>query len=129
MLESLRFMPLLGRILIAVLFLPSGFEKVTKFQANIDYTAQHGLPVPAGAVGIAIVIELLGGLLLLVGYQTRLVAAIIAFYCLVAAFGFHHNFSDANEQIHFMKDLAIAGGLMQIVYFGAGPMSVDARAR
>jgi putative oxidoreductase len=83
--------------------------------------------VPAVAVGIALIIELGGALLLLIGYRARWVAAAIAFYSIVAAFGFHTNFSDPNEQIQFLKDLAIAGGLLQIVYFGAGPFSIDNR--
>ena len=126
MTESLRFLPLVGRILIAVLFLSSGFEKVTRFQDSVGYAAQH-LPVPSLAVMVAIAIELGGGILLLAGFRARWIAAVIALYSIVAAFGFHTNFADPNEQIHFLKDLAIAGGLLQLVYFGAGPFSVDNR--
>jgi putative oxidoreductase len=125
--ESLRFVPLLGRILIAILFVPAGFQKLTGFQGTVEYTAQHSVPLPALAVAAAIAIEFGGGLLLLVGYKARWVAAAMALFTVVAAVFFHFNFADQGEQINFMKNLAIAGGLLQIVYFGAGPMSLDNR--
>ena len=127
--ENLRFCPLLGRILIAALFVPEGFDKLNNFKPTVDITAQHGLPAPAIAVGLAILIELGGGLLLLVGYRVRFIAAAMAVFCLATAFSFHTNFSDFNERINFFKDIAIAGGALQMVYFGAGPFSIDSRKR
>jgi putative oxidoreductase len=125
--ESLRFAPLLGRILIALLFLPSGFEKVSDFHGSVEYAIGHNLPLPVLGVGIALVIELLGSLLLVIGYKARWTAAIMAVYCIVAAVFFHNNFAEVMERINFFKDVAIAGGLLQIAYFGAGPLSVDNR--
>ena len=125
--ESLRFAPLLGRILIAVLFVPAGFQKLTGFQGAVGYAESAGMPVPALAIAAAIAIELGGGLLLLVGYKARWVAAAMALFSVVAAIFFHADFADQMQQINFMKNLAIAGGLLQIVYFGAGPLSVDNR--
>ena len=125
--ESLRFLPLLGRILIAVLFVPAGFGKLTGFQGAVGYAESAHMPVPALAIAAAIAIELGGGLLLLVGYKARWVAAAMALFSVVAAFFFHFDFADQMQQINFMKNLAIAGGLLQIVYFGAGPLSVDNR--
>jgi len=125
--ESLRFAPLLGRILIAILFAPQGFQKLTGFQGTVEYTAQHNVPLPALAVAAAIAIELGGSFLLVVGYKARWVAAAMALFAVVTAVFFHNDFSKFEEQINFMKNLAIAGGLLQIVYFGAGPLSVDNR--
>ncbi|MDQ7249177.1 DoxX family protein [Dongia sedimenti] len=125
--ESLRFLPLIGRILIALIFVMSGFGKIQGFQESVAYAASKSLPLPAIGVAIAIAIEFVGGLLLIAGYKTRWVAAAIALFCVVAAVFFHNDFKDTNEWINFMKNLAIAGGLLQIVYFGAGPMSVDNR--
>ena len=127
--ENLRFCPLLGRILIAALFVPDGFNQLSNFKPTVDYTAHFGLPAPAIAVALAIFIELVGGLLLIVGYRVRLVAAGMAVFCVATALGFHTNFADSNEQMHFFKDLAIAGGVLQMVYFGAGPFSIDNRKR
>jgi putative oxidoreductase len=125
--ESLRFAPLLGRILIAILFVPAGFGKINGFQGAVGYAESAGMPVPALAIAAAIAIELGGGLLLLVGYKTRWVAAAMALFSVVAAVFFHRDFSDMMQMISFQKNLAIAGGLLAFVYFGAGPMSVDNR--
>ena len=125
--ESLRFLPMLGRILIAIMFAPSGFSKLSDFQGSVAYATQHNLPLPAIGVGIALVIELLGSALLVFGYKVRWVAAAMALFCIVAAVFFHNNFSDQGEMINFLKNLGVAGGLLQIVYFGAGPLSVDNR--
>ncbi|GAB2177843.1 DoxX family protein [Dongia sp. agr-C8] len=126
--ESLRFAPLLGRILIAVgLFIPAGFAKITGFQGSVEYAASAGMPLPALAIAAAIAIEFGGGLLLLVGYKTRWVAAAMALFSVVAAVFFHRDFADMGQMINFQKNLAIAGGLLVFVYFGAGPLSLDNR--
>lgn len=126
--ESLRFLPLLGRILIAVgLFIPAGFGKITGFQGAIGYAESAGVPVPALAIAAAIAIEFGGGLLLLIGYKTRWAAAAMALFSVVTAMFFHRDFADQMQMINFQKNLAIAGGLLAFVYFGAGPMSVDNR--
>jgi len=125
--ESLRFAPLLGRILIALLFVPAGFKKLTGFQGAVEYAASAGMPVPALAIVAAIAIELGCGLLLLVGYKARWAAAALALFAVVSAIFFHFDFADQMQQINFMKNLAIAGGLLGFVYSGAGPLSVDNR--
>jgi putative oxidoreductase len=127
--ELLRFAPLLGRILIAVLFVPAGFGKLTGFQGAVGYAASAGMPLPALGIAAAIAIELGCGLLLLVGYKARWAAAAMALFSVVAALFFHNNFADQMQQINFMKNLAIAGSLLQIVYFGAGPLSLDNRGK
>ena len=117
----------LGRVLIAAIFLYSGFGKIMAPEGTQAYIAAAGLPLPIVGYVLAILVEVGGGLLLLIGYQTRLVALIIALYSIVAALAFHSQFADQNQLIHFMKNFCIAGGLLQIVAFGAGSMSVDAR--
>jgi putative oxidoreductase len=125
--EFLRFAPLLGRILIASLFVPAGFGKLTGFQGAVGYAASAGMPMPPVAIAAAIAIELGGGLLLLIGWKARWAAAAMAVFSIVAALFFHNDFADTNMQIHFFKNMAIAGGLLNFVYFGAGPFSVDNR--
>jgi putative oxidoreductase len=125
--ELLRFAPLVGRILIALLFVPAGFQKLTGFQGSVEYAASAGMPVPALAIAAAIAIELGCGLLLLVGYKTRWAAAAIALFCVASAVFFHFNFAEDMQRINFMKNLAIAGGLLAFVHFGAGPLSIDNR--
>lgn len=122
-----RTAPLVGRLLIAAIFLLSAFGKIAAPAATQGYIAAAGLPVPLVAYLIAVVIELGGGALLVVGYQTRLAALGLAVFTVAAAFGFHHAFADQNQMIHFLKNVAIAGGLLQVVAFGAGALSLDAR--
>jgi putative oxidoreductase len=125
--ESLRFLPALGRLLIAILFLPAGYGKLMAFTDTVGYAASAGMPVPQVAIALAIIVEIVGGILLLIGYQTRWVAAVMALFSVATALVFHSNFEDTDMKIHFMKNIAIAGGLLQIVYFGAGPLSLDNR--
>jgi putative oxidoreductase len=120
--------PAIGRLLIASIFLLSGVGKIFAPDHTQAYIAAAGLPLPVVSYAIALIVEIGGGLLLLVGYRTRLAALGLAIFTLAAAVGFHHNFADQNQMIHFMKNLAIAGGLLQIVTFGAGGFSLDARA-
>lgn len=122
-----RYAPAFGRLLIAAIFLLSGFGKIADPATTQGYIAAAGLPLPLAAYLIAVAVELGGGALLLVGYQTRFAALILAVFSIAAAFGFHHDFADQNQMIHFLKNIAIAGGLLQVVAFGAGALSLDAR--
>jgi putative oxidoreductase len=119
-------LPLLGRILIGAPFIFSGVGKLTAHDATVGYISSVGLPFAELGWLIAIAAELGGGVLLLVGYRAHLIAALLALFTLATAVFFHHNFADQNQLINFLKNVMLAGGLLQIVYFGAGPMSVDA---
>ena len=116
-----------GRLLIAALFLLSGVGKIAAPAMIQGYIASAGLPAPLLAYLIAIIIEVGGGLLLVVGFQTRIVALILAAFTLAAALAFHNKFADPNQMTHFFKDIAIIGGLLQVAAFGSGSMSLDAR--
>ena len=117
--------PFVGRILVAAIFILSGLGKIGAPAATQGYIAAMGLPAPLLAYIGAIVVELGGGLLLLAGYRTRLVAAALALFSIVTAFVFHHALADQNQMIHFLKNFAMAGGLLQFVAYGAGRISVD----
>jgi putative oxidoreductase len=119
--------PFVGRILVAAIFVLSGLGKIGAPAATQGYIAAMGLPAPLLAYIGAIVVELGGGLLLLVGYRTKLIAAALAVFSIVTAFIFHHALADQNQMIHFLKNFAMAGGLLQFVAYGAGRISVDGR--
>ena len=119
--------PFVGRILVAAIFILSGLGKIGAPAATQGYIAAMGLPAPLLAYIGAIAIELGGGLLLLAGYRTQLVAAALAAFSIVTAFIFHHALADQNQMIHFLKNFAMAGGLLQFVAYGAGRISVDYR--
>jgi putative oxidoreductase len=126
--ERFKFLPLLGRILIGAPFVMSGMGKLGAYGATVGYIAAMGLPVPPLAFVASVIVELGGGLLLISGYRARVVSLGLAVFCLVTAVLFHHNFADQNQMIHFLKNVMMAGGLLQITYFGAGALSLDARA-
>jgi putative oxidoreductase len=118
---------LLGRILISVIFLISGISKVATPAATIAYVASAGLPLPQLGLVIGIMVELVLAPALVLGYRTRWVAAVIAAYCVATAIFFHRSFVDPNTLFHFFKNIAMAGGLLQIIAFGPGRFSLDAR--
>ena len=125
--DTYRFFPLLGRILIGVPFMMSGFGKLMAYDNTVAAISGVGLPFPPLAWALAVATELGGGALLIIGFRARVVAAVIALFALATAFAFHRNFADQNQMIHFLKNIMLCGGLLQIAYFGAGPLSIDSR--
>ena len=126
--QATRYLPALGRVLIGAPLMLSGLGKLAAHDATVGYISSVGLPLPQLGWLVAIVVELGGGALLIPGYRARVVALALALFALAAAVFFHRDFADQNQMIHFLKNMMLAGGLLQIVHFGAGPMSIDARA-
>jgi putative oxidoreductase len=118
---------LVARLFIASLFVTYGYFKITAFAGTTAYMVKQGLPAPPLAAAIAVVVELGGGLLILFGYQTRLVALICAVYVVIAALIAHRNFGDGNQMSHFFKNMAVTGGLLALMVSGAGRYSLDGR--
>ena len=116
-----------GRVLLAAIFLWSGFGKIVDPASSLSYISSVGLPLPEIGLGIAIIVEVLGGLALILGYRTKLVATGLALFSIATALLFHSALGDQNQFIHFMKNFALAGGLLQVAAFGAGPVGLDAR--
>ena len=116
---------LAGRILMAVLFVPAGYSKITGYSGTAGYMESIG--VPGILLPLVIIVELLGGLAILLGWQTRIAAFLLAGFCLVAALLFHFQPADQIQMILFTKNLAIAGGLLFLVANGAGAYSLDRR--
>ena len=117
----------LGRLLLALIFVVSGVGKILAPAMTLGYIAAAGLPFPLAAYLIAIAGEVGGATLLILGFQTKLAALALAIFSVAAALGFHHDLADQNQFIHFLKNVAITGGLLQVVAFGAGAFSIDAR--
>lgn len=129
-----KFAPLLGRVLIALLYIPAGYSKAMNFGGTVGYIKSVGLPLPEVGAVIAVVVEVGIAAAVLVGYKARYAALILALFTIAAAIGFH-NFWAMEEakvminRIQFMKNLAIAGGLLFVTVYGAGPLSLDNRAK
>lgn len=116
-----------GRVLLAAIFVLSGASKLADPAGTIAYIESAGLPLPSLAYAGAVAVELIGGLLLIAGVQTRIIASAIAAFSIVAAFSFHANLADQNQFIHFFKNIAMAGGLLQVAAFGSGRFGFDRR--
>ena len=118
---------LLGRILMAAIFIFGGISKAMAPAAAQAMMAKYGLPVPMLAYGVTVVVELGGGLLLLAGFLTRPVAVVLGLWCIATALVAHTALGDPNMRAHFMKNIAMAGGFIYVWAMGAGAFSIDAR--
>ena len=125
--NAVRYLPFVGRLLIGLPFAMSGLGKLAAYGPTTEMIGAVGPPAPQLAFVVAVAVELGGGLLLVAGYQARLVAIVLTLFALVTAVSFHSNFADQNQMIHFLKNIMMAGGLLQIAGFGAGAISVDDR--
>ena len=122
--------PLAGRILIALIFVFAGFGKITGFEGTVGYIASKGLPLPQLAAAGAIIIELGCGTMLVLGLKTRWAAAAMLIFTGLAALFFHNFWAVSpdqaqNQMTHFMKNLAMMGGMLFVVIHGGGPLSLD----
>ncbi|MEW6450368.1 MAG: DoxX family protein [Pseudomonadota bacterium] len=124
-----RYLPFAGRLMIGLPFAMSGLSKLGAYSATTGMIGAVGLPFPALAFAVAVIVELGGGLLLVAGYRARAVAGALAVFSLATAISFHNDFADQNQMIHFLKNVMMAGGLLQIAAFGAGAFSIDNRRK
>ena len=121
------YLPLAARLLMAAIFVMSGIGNIANPAGTIGYISAMGLPFPEVGLAVAIGIEVVGGLLLVAGLHTRQVALALAAFSVATGLIFHSAIGDQNQMIHLMKNLAMAGGLLQIAAFGGGALSLDAR--
>ena len=123
---------LVGRLLLALLFLPAGINKIGGLAGTVGYIASKGLPMPSVAAVIAIIVEVGGALALIAGFGTRWAALALAGFTLIATFFFHNYWAMPAEQVMmqqlmFFKNIAVVGGLLVLAAHGAGAWSVDAK--
>ncbi|MFU0503479.1 DoxX family protein [Pseudaminobacter sp. NGMCC 1.201702] len=120
---------LIGRVLLSSLFILAGYAKLTGIAGTAGWFASIGLPLPTlVAVGVGL-LELFGGLAILVGFQTRIAAIALAIFTLAATAIAHLDFSDQMQVLLFQKNISITGGLLILAAFGAGALSIDNRRR
>jgi len=120
----------LGRILLALIFITSGFGKITGFEDTVGYIASKGLPLPQLGAIIAIIVEVGGSILLVIGYKARWAALALAIFTLAAAIFFHNYWAveaaeKMGQQINFWKNISMAGGMLMVFAHGPGRYSVD----
>src|SRR2546423_14170282 len=124
--DSTRCFPFAGRLLIALTFVMSGLSKVADYSGTLGLISATKLPLPAPlAYAGAVAVEIVCSVMLIVGFRTRAAAAVLALYCVATAVFFHADFANQDNIIHFMKNVAVTGGLLQIAAFGAGAFTID----
>ncbi len=121
-----------ARVLLALMFILAGFSKFAGLEGTAGYIASKGLPMPQVLAFLTAALEVVGGLALAIGFQARIAALALALFTLLASVLFHNFWAMPADQafvqqLMFMKNLAIVGGLLFVFSFGAGPASVDAR--
>ena len=117
----------LGRILLSLIFVQSGLNKIVNYAGTQGYMESAG--VPGGLLPLVIAVEVAGGLAVILGWHARLAAFLLAGFSLLSGLLFHGNFAEPMQMILFMKNVALAGGFLMIVSLGAGAFSVDGRKR
>lgn len=115
----------LGRVLISTMFIMSGVNKISGYEGTQGYMEAMG--VPGGLLPLVIALEIIGGVAVVVGWKTRIWAALLAGFTVLAALIFHFDFADQMQSIQFMKNIAIAGGFLFLVAHGPGAYSWDNR--
>ena len=128
--QSAAIVALIGRILLALIFVNAGFHKIGGFEGTVGAIASKGLPMPQVLAALTVALELLGGILLIAGYKVRWVAIAFVLWLIPTTFLFHKFWGiDAaqvqNQMNHFMKNVSIMGGMLLLVAFGPGALSVD----
>jgi putative oxidoreductase len=123
---------IIGRVLLALMFVYAGFGKLTNIEGTAGYIASGGLPMASVLAVVVGLLELLGGLAIAVGFQARWAALALGLFTLAASLLFHKFWAVPADQafvqqLMFMKNMSVAGGLFIVAALGAGPMSVDAR--
>ena len=118
-----NILDLLGRILISALFLLNGFFKINNYDGTVDWMESFGLP---GILIIpAIILEIAGPILIIIGYKIRISAALLSVFCITTAIIFHTDFSNQMQFVSFFKNIALAGGFLFLVINGAKDFSLD----
>lgn len=117
------FSPLIGRLFISLIFIVTGIGKISGYSGTAGYMEAMG--IPGVLLPLVIFTEIGGGLAIILGFKTRLVAFLLAGFCLLSALIFHFDFSDQMQSLMFMKNVAIAGGFLFLVAHGPGAYALD----
>lgn len=119
--------PLVARVLMCGIFIPAAIGKTFAWDSNVAYMRAHGMPLVPLFLAAALVVEVVGPLLLIVGYRARLASLVMALYLVPVSLIFHPIWAGGMAQTGFLKNAGIIGGLLMVTAFGAGTLSIDAR--
>lgn len=129
-----NFMALIARILLAAMFVIAGFSKITGFEGTVGYIASKGLPLAGVLAVLTIILEIAGGIAIIAGYKARIAAFLLGGFTLLAGFIFHNFWAAPADQafiqnLLFMKNISIAGGLFLLAALGSGSLSIDGKSK
>jgi putative oxidoreductase len=122
---AMDWVGLLGRVLMSAIFIHAGYGKAMAPAATMASFHHLGLPLPVVAYAIALIIELGVATLFLVGFKVRITGLVLAGWCIATAFAAHYHPENREAMIHFMKNVCMAGGFLQVVAFGSGRFGID----
>ncbi len=120
-----KYIPLVARIFLAVIFVQTGLNKFASFAGTQEQIASAGIPLPLIATVLTILIEVIGGISLILGFKAKIGALLLVIFLIPVTLVFHNPIADGSQMIAFMKNLAIMGGLLMVVAFGPGAVSID----
>jgi putative oxidoreductase len=121
----MKYVALAARICLSLIFLKAGVSHILGFSQTVEMMAGQGLPIPNILLIFTIAFQLLGGLSLLLGYQVRIGSILLILFLIPASFAFHNPLVDANQINDFLKNIGLIGGLLMVIYAGAGTLSID----
>lgn len=120
-----KIIPLIGRAFLAIIFIQSGVNKILNFAGTQQTIAEVGIPLPIIALLLAIIFEIAGGLMVLLGYKAKIGAILLILFLIPATIFFHNPFADPSQWTQLWKNLAIMGGLLMVVAYGSGQLSLE----
>ncbi len=123
-----KYAPLIARTFIAIIFIQTGIASMTSFADMQQQIASAGIPIAFLVALCTVVFEIVGGLSLVLGYKARIGAVLLLLFLTPATLMFHNPIADPDEMISFMKNLAIIGGLLMVIVYGSGPVSLQQQA-
>ena len=121
----MKYIPLAARICLCIIFINSGIGKILGFAGTAEMMANTGLPIPEVLLIFTIAFQLLGGLSLLFGYKVKIGSILLILFLIPATLVFHNPLADPNELNSFLKNIGLIGGLLMVIYAGAGALSID----
>lgn len=121
----MKYVPLAARICLCIIFINSGIGKIFGFAGTAGMMGSKGLPIPEVLLAFTIAFQLLGGFSLLLGYKVKLGSLLLILFLIPATLVFHNPLADPNELNSFLKNIGLIGGLLMVIYAGAGALSID----
>jgi putative oxidoreductase len=123
----MKYLPLAARVCLCLIFLKAGISHILGFNSTVEMMTKNGLPIANILLFFTVIFQLLGGLSLLLGYKVKLGSILLILFLIPATLVFHNFIADSNEINDFLKNIGLIGGLLMVIYTGAGALSIDSR--